>query len=245
MTDKRIPKDHKKKRRKSESVVVVGPKPSRHPLFGSIPFVLRQMRDVAGKVYEWWQYDPHFRPSMPPGAVRGNVSKQVYCTAHHVPKYYYVDEEHTCIQCGKDFVFQAREQKFWYETLKFNFSSIPIRCVKCRRERRSEHALREQIGRARADVRMNNPAGYIALARAIVELHERTKHGDLNEAIAAARKAKVLWPDSIESSLWEGIAQALAGRNQKAKAALKSFVSHSTSTPIVLRNKAERYLQQL
>lgn len=245
MPDKRIPKDRKKKRRKSENRVSVGPKPAPHPLFGSIPFIHRQSIGLEGKVYDWWQHDPDYQPPMPRGAVRGDVSKQIYCTAHHIPKYFYVDEERTCIQCGKYFIFRASEQKYWYETLKFNFSSIPIRCLECRRERRSEHALREQIARARADVRMKNPAGNIALARAIVEYHERTQHGNLSEAIGAARKAKELWPDSVEPSLWEGIAHALAGRHEKARATLKSFLLQSTNTPIVLRNKAEEYLQQL
>ena len=245
MPDKRIPGDRKQKRRKSAARAGPGPKLTRHPLFGNIPFIKRQTEGGNGKTYEWWQHDPDYQPPMPPGAVRGDVHKQIYCTAHHVPKYFYLDETHTCIQCGREFVFRAGEQKYWYETLKFNFASVPIRCPECRRERRSEHALREQIGRARADVRENNPAAHLALARAIIEYHERTQHGDLNEAIASARKAKELWPDSVEPSVWEGIAQALAGRNAKARAALNSFLSESTNTPAALRNKAQKYLQQL
>src|SRR4030095_14215073 len=115
-----------------------------------------------GKVYEWWQYDPEYEPPLPRGAVRGNVFKQVFCPAHHTPKYFYVDEEQQCIQCGNSFVFNGTEQKYWYDTLKFNFSSIPIRCISCRRERRSEHALREQIARAKAEVGSKDHAPYLA-----------------------------------------------------------------------------------
>jgi len=75
----------------------------------------------------------------------------VFCTAHHDPKYFYVDETRKCIQCGSEFTFRAAEQKYWYETLKFNFSSVPVRCVQCRRQRRSEHALREQIAQAKSE----------------------------------------------------------------------------------------------
>lgn len=245
MPGKSIPRDRKKKRRKVEKSVSVGPKPERHPLFGNVPFVQRQVTGEDGKVYTWWQHDPDYEPTLPRGAVRGNVRNQSYCAGHHVPKYFYVDEEHSCIQCGKDFVFTATEQRYWYETLRFNFSSIPVRCLACRRARRSEHALGEQIARARADVGKNNPAGNIALARAIVEYHERTQHGNLNEAIAAARKAKDLWPDSVEPGLWEGVAQALAGRKEKARTALQSFLAQPGKSPAALKTKAEKYLQQL
>jgi hypothetical protein len=121
-----------------------------HPLFGEIPLIHHSAVGRDGKVYEWWQYDPDYRPPLPRGAIPGDVRKQVYCPWHHVPKYFYVDHEDECIQCGNRFTFRATEQKYWYETLKFNFRSVPIRCLDCRRQRRSEHALREQIARTKA-----------------------------------------------------------------------------------------------
>lgn len=243
MRGKSLPRDGKKRRKaqkgSSESKTLY----ARDPLFGNIPLIHHSNIGLDGKTYPWWEYDPDYEPPMPAGAVRGDVKKQNYCPAHHNPKYFYVDEDHECIQCGNHFIFKAKEQKYWYETLKFNFSSIPIRCLQCRRERRSEHALREQIARAKAEIRNMNPAAYITLARAIVEYHERTQHGNLDEAIAASRKAAALWPDSFEPSLWEGIAQARAGRSQKARAALKRFLSSTTSVPLTLRNKADQYLK--
>ena len=234
-----------KKNRKSKARESRGPKPAAHPLYGMIPFIHHKAVGQGGKVYEWWQPDPDYQPLLPRGAIRGDVKKQNYCAAHHTPKYFYLDESHTCIQCGNDFAFRAEEQKYWYETLKFNFSSIPIRCPQCRRARRSEHALREQIARAKADIRAKNPAGHIALARAIVEYHERTEHGDLSEAIGAARKAAELWPESVEPSLWEGIAHALSGRHDKARVTLTSFLSQARKVPGAWRTKAEKYLQAL
>ena len=142
-----------------------------HKLFGEIPLIRVSVTASDGRLYEWWRHDPDYQPPLPRGAVRGDARKQVYCAAHHVPKYFYIDERRTCVQCGQTFTFHAAEQKYWYETLKFNFSSIPIRCVDCRRQRRSEHALREQIAVARVAVRdaPNDPAGHLSLARAIVE----------------------------------------------------------------------------
>jgi hypothetical protein len=245
MLGKRVPGDKKKSRRSKEDRDSRAPKPAAHPLYGVIPFIHHKTVGLTGKVYEWWQEDPDYQPKLPRGAIRGNVKKQNYCPAHHTPKYFYVDEAHTCIQCGKNFIFRPEEQKYWYETLQFNFSSIPIRCAECRRARRSEHALREQIARAKTDIRRKNPAGHIALARSIVEYRERTQHGDLSEAIAAARKAKAIWPESVEPSLWEGIAHALAGRNEKARTTLTSFLTQAKNAPGAWRTKAEKYLQEL
>ena len=215
----------------------------RHPLFGKIPLV-RQETTVNGKVYESWLHDPTYQPSLPRGAVRGNVAEQVYCKGHHVPKYFYVDEDRECVQCNAPFTFRAAEQKHWYEVLKFNFTSVPIRCLSCRRQRRSERALREAIARAKALVRerSDDPAAHLSLAAALVEHHERTGHADLEAAIAAARRALASWPQSAEALLWEGVAQARAGRGAKARRCLEDFLGRSDGSRPSLVKKARAYL---
>lgn len=174
-----------------------------HELYGKLPLIRHSSTSRDGQVHEWWKYDRTYTPRLPRGAVPGEVTRQVFCTAHHVPKYFYVDETRTCIQCSDRFTFSGAEQKYWYETRKFNFSSLPVRCPKCRRLRRSEHALREQIARAKlaAKTSPDDPSAQLAVARAIVEYHERTGAGQLAEAVAAARRAMSLWPDSPDASL--------------------------------------------
>jgi hypothetical protein len=186
-------------------------------LYGEVPLV----KEPWG-----WRYDPAFQPRLPKGAVRGDVSKQVFCTAHHNPKYFYLDETRTCIQCGSKFTFGAQEQKYWYEALKFNFNSLPIRCLSCRRRRRSEHALREQVARTRAerDRCPDDPLTHLALARAIVELHERTGRGNLEEAISAARRAAQSPSPPPEPLYWEGVAQLRANRPARARDCLTRFL---------------------
>lgn len=162
----------------------------RHDLYGKLPLIRHASVGLDGKVYEWWQYDPAYAPRLPRGAVRGDINKQVFCASCHPPKYFYVDETRRCVQCDQRFIFKATEQEYWYETRQFTFSSVPIRCQQCRRLRRSEHALREQIANARRAVEEapKDPAGLLALARAIVEYHERTGAGNLEDALAAARR---------------------------------------------------------
>lgn len=220
---------------------------STHPLYGSIPLIRHATVGRNGRTYEWWEYDPKFSPPIPRGAIPGDVSKQVYCTVCHVPKYFYVDETRTCVQCGSRFTFSGAEQKYWYETRKFNFSSVPIRCKGCRRLRRSEHAMREQIALARQATLStpSDPSTHLALAQAIVEYHERTGAGRLDDAVAAARRAGKLWRDAPDASLWEGVAHARAGRAKQARERLSEFLNRAPSTHASLRAKAQHYLAEI
>ena len=200
-----------------------------HPLYGEVRLVRRTAPTTTGGTVEWWEYDPSFHPALPSGALRGDPTKQVFCTVHHVPKYFYVDERRACAQCGAEFVFAAKEQRFWYETLQFNFSSVAIRCPDCRRRRRTEGALRNQIASARADLAgaPEDPAALLALAEALVRYHQRAGQGSLADAISSARKAGALWPDAIESGFWEGLAHHLAGRSARARDCFERFVERS------------------
>ncbi len=73
-----------------------------------------------------------------------------------VPYYAYFDLQLECGTCGKRFQFSAKEQQFWYESLKFWVQSWPKDCVECRREKRK----RKTGGRVRLvneDRKSNNP----------------------------------------------------------------------------------------
>jgi len=162
-------------------------------------------------------------------AVRGNPVVQVYCRAHDVPKYFYLDEQRTCVECRQPFVFYAKEQRYWYEELRFNFNSTAIRCVPCSKRQRSEQGLREQIGTVleELETRRDDAGLWLDLARATVQYREMTGDGNLDRAIAAARKADAQWRDAAEPSYWEGKAQYLAGRAGKARECLARFLERS------------------
>ncbi len=106
----------------------------------------------------------------------------------HIPCYFYVDQPRRCVTCGRDFVFSGSEQKHWYEVLKFHYDSVAIRCLDCRRKLRGENALLSAIQRARTAIaeRPADPKSALAVAEAIVRLHEHAGHGNLNEAISLA-----------------------------------------------------------
>lgn len=203
----------------------------KHPVFGSIPLVSRVVEWRDGIPHEVQEYDPLYKPPMPRGAVRGDITRQDYCALCDVPRYYYVDGPRTCVQCGVPFVFRANEQKHWYETLRFNLRVEAVRCVSCRRQRRSDKALVETLAQAKEQARKRpgDPGALLAVVEAVVGYRKRYGQGDLNEAIAAIREARKLLKDHpsrdrCEPDFWEGICHALAGRTERARQHLEKFV---------------------
>jgi putative zinc ribbon protein len=53
------------------------------------------------------------------------------------PRRYYVDVLRTCGSCARHFIFFAKEQRYWFETLKFFVDADCVLCPDCRRESRS------------------------------------------------------------------------------------------------------------
>ncbi len=194
--------------------------------FGKIPLVERTLDTGHGKIVKYYQLDLTYKAKLPKGAVVGDPTRQHFCPLCHVPYYYYVDKERTCVQCGSSFIFSAKEQKYWYESLNFYLDSVAIRCLSCRKKKRSEKALAAQI--SAAQVKLNdNPDDLHALledAESRVRYYQRTGTGNLNRAIESARRAIKIWPNAIEAYFWEGLAQTLAGRSEKGQEMLRLFV---------------------
>ncbi len=202
----------------------------KHPKFGNIPMIKVTYIAYNGRPYETWDYSPYYEPPLPKGAIRGDIRKQEFCRMCHTPRYYFEDIPRTCVQCGEDFIFGAKEQKYWYETLKFHFASEAIRCPKCRRLKRSIKALNNQISATKKSLKENpdDPALLLSLAETIAKYHQRTGSGDLNEAVSCCRKALKLWTEAIEALYWEGYCHSVSGRSTKAKKLLDEFITKAT-----------------
>lgn len=203
-----------------------------HPLYGNIPLIPSTHSTADGRQYTFHEYDPNYAPDMPRGAVRGNIRQQNLCFYCNVPKYFYVDEQKTCIQCGEAFIFSAREQKFWYETLKFYGTSQAIRCPECRRKKRSEKSLCAQIGSTKSALKQDpdNPALLLGLSEAIVRYHAMSGQGKLSEATAAARRARKLVSKAFEALFWEALCHIRSGRDAKGRELLARFLESPLSS---------------
>jgi hypothetical protein len=213
-----------------------------HPRFGAIPLIRVTRVDAEGGSYELNDYDPDYAPPLPPGAVRGDVRRQEFCRMCHIPRYFYVDEPKRCVQCGSDFVFGAKEQKHWYEALKFHFDSVAVRCASCRKQRRSELALQQQVVAARAavDAEPRKPSALLSLAEALARLFERTGRGSMKDGIAASRAARREAAKAhdaaevAESLFWEATCQRLAGHVERSRPLYEAFLAATPGG----RNKA-------
>lgn len=74
-------------------------------------------------------------------ALLADPTKQTF--VDFVPYYGYFDLPFVCDTCGKDFVFPALEQRYWYENLKFWVQSKPKNCADCRRKKReAKHRIK-------------------------------------------------------------------------------------------------------
>ena len=208
------------KPRKSKDSRNSKPKTVHHHLYGKIPL-------VDGN------YDPNYKPPLPIGAVPGNVALQEFCPLCHVPHYFYVNEQRRCVQCGEEFIFSAKEQKFWYETLKFNFHSQATRCLDCRKKKRNEKAITEQLVKAHEICKSvtKDPYAKLALAEAVCLYYETYKKGDLNVAIASARAALRLDAKCIEALYWEALAHKLSNREEKARKTFADFLQQASAIP--------------
>ncbi|MFZ5636177.1 MAG: zinc-ribbon domain-containing protein [Pseudomonadota bacterium] len=67
----------------------------------------------------------------------------------------YVDKPFVCRDCGEEQVWTAKQQKWWYEIALGAIDSTAVRCLPCRRRRRTERARdgADALGEACARIR--------------------------------------------------------------------------------------------
>jgi Probable zinc-ribbon domain len=196
------------------------------PVVGPVALI-RNATDTA------WVWDLNYKPPLPMGALRGNPGRQIFCC--DAPRYAYVDEPRTCVQCGAEFVFSAKEQKHWYEVLQFRLDSHAIRCLPCRRQRRSERAVQRRLD-AVMKFRDSDDAGeVIEFVSALCEFIERTGNGKAATAVAAARRARRLQPEWTDPLYWEARAHACNDQPDKARLIYQQFLDEAAASKQVTK----------
>lgn len=71
--------------------------------------------------------------------IQADLSQQAPNNSYD-PPLFYVDKPFICCDCGKEEVWTAEDQKWWYEVCKGPIQSVAKRCLECRRQRRDQHA---------------------------------------------------------------------------------------------------------
>ena len=109
-----------------------------HPRYGKTPKLTGRnpQTNYAGRAYLHWHSGPDCR--IPDTAIAADLSQQTPATVA-VTDYY--DVVRRCVDCDRQFIFFAAEQKFWYENLKFPLEADCIRCFDCRRIKRETDYL--------------------------------------------------------------------------------------------------------
>jgi hypothetical protein len=110
-----------------------------HPRYGSEPEVSGEGLSEATVRGSYWGYRDAVL--FPESAIVADASRQNFTT---FPRGTYVDLLERCRDCGREFLFFAREQKHWYEELGFY---IDARCVRCPACRKTEATLRRRFTR--------------------------------------------------------------------------------------------------
>lgn len=87
-----------------------------------------------------WSKDVTF----PESAIPADVRKQSFSTMSHL--YWYVDTLRDCRRCKRPFLFFAREQQYWYETLRFRVETTCNECVECRASLRTVRRRLKRYG---------------------------------------------------------------------------------------------------
>ncbi|MCM2264572.1 MAG: zinc-ribbon domain-containing protein [Desulfuromonadales bacterium] len=85
--------------------------------------------------------DPSVTP--PPGAALADQKELAHNNTYGRLPSFYVDKVVVCRQCGKEEVWPAERQKWWYEVAKGNINTTAVLCRACReKEKQKKNAAR-------------------------------------------------------------------------------------------------------
>jgi len=107
-----------------------------HPRYGDKPSYSGNSYSYEEIIDTYWGY--RREKLFPESAIPADTSKQNYSV---FPRTIYVDIEKSCKQCGRPFLFYAKEQKYWYEDLHFYIDVDCVRCIECRKKEQSVKSL--------------------------------------------------------------------------------------------------------
>lgn len=105
-------------------------------------------------------------------AIVPDYTKQNY--GYGGPILMYIEKDLNCETCRKEFTFSAKEQKFWYEDLHFNYCAFPKNCAPCRKKIREPRILNTKLGEL-LNSKDESPETLTAIADIYTKLGIQTK----------------------------------------------------------------------
>ena len=80
------------------------------------------------------------KSAFPEGAVMADLSQQVPNNSYGPPVLFYVDKPFKCIDCGKNEIWTAQQQQWYYEVAKGSLYATAVRCRSCRKNHNVVHS---------------------------------------------------------------------------------------------------------
>lgn len=87
--------------------------------------------------------DPKLTP--PPGAVLADQKELEHNNTYGRLPRFYVDKLVVCRNCGKEEVWSAERQKWWYEVAKGNINTDAVLCRACREQAKLKKAEARRV----------------------------------------------------------------------------------------------------
>lgn len=139
-------------------------------------------------------------------AVQANPKMQTY--GYGAPYFAYVDRQYVCAECKRSFTFSAKEQRHWYEELKFYHNAYPQECVDCRRKQHEQVRLSRQLSEALHSLDDRDSRQMFAIA----QIYEQMSNSE--KAVLFYRRAKNLERDEKKRQSIEQHIERLLSENE-------------------------------
>jgi hypothetical protein len=107
---------------------------------------IAERRRVRARIAKRTSRAPWREPDrMPYGALPADQDKLAHDNTYGERPRFYADKTFACVDCGKEEVWTAADQKWWYEEAKGKIASRANRCHACRRKRRLRRSQERRV----------------------------------------------------------------------------------------------------
>src|SRR5262245_15796554 len=103
-------------------------------------------RHRLARIAKRTSFAPWLEPDrVPYGALPADQAKLLHDNTYGPRPRFYVDRPFTCVDCSKEEVWTAADQKWWYEEAKGKIAARANRCLDCRRKRRLRRSQERRV----------------------------------------------------------------------------------------------------
>src|SRR5215510_8436187 len=107
--------------------------------------ILERRRRLA-RIAKRTSFAPWLEPDrVPSGALAADQAKLLHDNTYGPRPRFYMDQPFACVDCGKEEVWTAADQKWWYEEAKGKIASRANRCLDCRRKHRLRRSQERRV----------------------------------------------------------------------------------------------------